>query len=52
VLIAQNKTFWIHDFGGGFTDGWVSPEFFETEKSDLEGLEKLEMYLKNGSIAK
>lgn len=40
-LVDENDELWIIDFGGSFTEGWVDPEFMETEEGDDMGAEKI-----------
>jgi tRNA A-37 threonylcarbamoyl transferase component Bud32 len=41
ILIDSSDDVWIHDFGGGFTESWVSHALRESKAGDLEGLEKI-----------
>ena len=38
ILIDRNDDAWLIDFGGGWTEQWVSPEFADSTKGDLQGL--------------
>lgn len=41
VLVDEDDSAWIIDFGGGYTQGWVKKEHMETIEGDREGLEKI-----------
>ncbi|KAI1171165.1 hypothetical protein F4777DRAFT_69087 [Nemania sp. FL0916] len=41
VLIDEKEDAWVVDFGGGYTEGWVSKELTGTVAGDLEGLGKI-----------
>ncbi|KAF5971648.1 cocaine esterase [Fusarium bulbicola] len=41
VLVDQENNAWLIDFGGGYTNGWVSKELSGTVEGDLEGLKKM-----------
>ncbi|KAG2414603.1 hypothetical protein HFD88_003794 [Aspergillus terreus] len=45
ILIDRNDNAWVLDFGGGWTDGWVSEQLHDTKEGDLEGLNKMISYL-------
>lgn len=39
-LVDEKDNIWIIDFGGSYTEGWIDPEFKETEEGDDMGVEK------------
>lgn len=41
VLIDRDENAWVLDFGGGWTDGWVSERLHDTKEGDLEGLNNI-----------
>lgn len=45
ILIDKNDDAWLIDFGGGYTEGWVSKEVEGTVAGDLEGMTKLKELL-------
>ncbi|PYI02923.1 hypothetical protein BO78DRAFT_210705 [Aspergillus sclerotiicarbonarius CBS 121057] len=46
ILIDNKRESWVVDFGGGYTEGWVSQRLQETVEGDLEGLQNLYRYLR------
>ncbi|KAL9053572.1 MAG: hypothetical protein Q9162_004669 [Coniocarpon cinnabarinum] len=38
---TEKEELWMIDFGGGFTEGWVSSDLVETREGDREGIEKI-----------
>ncbi|KAF5553524.1 kinase subdomain-containing protein [Fusarium phyllophilum] len=50
VLVDQKNDAWLIDFGGGYTNGWVSKELSGTVEGDLQGLEKINEFLLHGSL--
>ncbi|KAF4494270.1 hypothetical protein FAGAP_9595 [Fusarium agapanthi] len=45
VLVDQKNDAWLIDFGGGYTNGWVSKELSGTVEGDLQGLRKINEFL-------
>ncbi|KAF4990706.1 hypothetical protein FDECE_14269 [Fusarium decemcellulare] len=45
IIIDDNDDAWLIDFGGGFTDGWVSQELAGTIEGDKQAETKLEIFL-------
>ncbi|KAF5556888.1 hypothetical protein FMEXI_941 [Fusarium mexicanum] len=50
VLVDQENNAWLIDFGGGYTNGWLSKELSGTVEGDLQGLRKINEFLLNGSL--
>ncbi|KAF5655238.1 hypothetical protein F25303_755 [Fusarium sp. NRRL 25303] len=50
VLVDQKNNAWLTDFGGGYTNGWVSKELSGTVEGDLQGLRKINEFLLRGSL--
>ncbi|KAF5586817.1 hypothetical protein FPANT_7110 [Fusarium pseudoanthophilum] len=50
VLVDRKNDAWVIDFGGGYTNGWVSKELSGTVEGDLQGLKKINEFLLNGSL--
>lgn len=48
-MVDAKDRLWIIDFGGGYTEGWVDPQFNETEEGDNIGTEKIVNALKDPS---
>ena len=40
-MVDKHDDLWIIDFGGSYTEGWVSPDNMETEEGDMEGTDKI-----------
>lgn len=47
ILVDKNDDLWLIDFDGGYTRTWVSHDNCETEEGDLEGLDKIQVWLCN-----
>ncbi|KAF2759388.1 hypothetical protein EJ05DRAFT_344506 [Pseudovirgaria hyperparasitica] len=47
VLISCDDNAWVVDFGGSFTDGWVTGELANTKEGDMMGLQKIQSLLRN-----
>jgi hypothetical protein len=39
---------WVIDFGGGRCEGWVDEELEDTKEGDLQGLSRLEKWMRDG----
>uniref|UniRef100_A0A0D2YEI5 Aminoglycoside phosphotransferase domain-containing protein n=2 Tax=Fusarium oxysporum TaxID=5507 RepID=A0A0D2YEI5_FUSOF len=50
VLVDQKNDAWLIDFGGGYTNGWVSKELSGTVEGDLQALKKINEFLFQGSL--
>ncbi|KAF4444317.1 kinase subdomain-containing [Fusarium acutatum] len=50
ILVDQKNDAWLIDFGGGYTNGWVSKEQSGTVEGDLQGLRKINEFLLHGSL--
>jgi tRNA A-37 threonylcarbamoyl transferase component Bud32 len=46
ILVRENDTILLIDFGGGYTEGWVDDMNFETVQGDLQGYERIVEFLK------
>ena len=46
ILVRDNDTIVLIDFGGGYTKGWVDDMNFETVEGDLQGYERIVEFLK------
>ncbi|KAF1970866.1 hypothetical protein BU23DRAFT_472649 [Bimuria novae-zelandiae CBS 107.79] len=46
ILIDEDDNAWIIDFGGSWTEGWVTPDLAGTLDGDLEALRKIVEFLK------
>ncbi|CAK7231635.1 hypothetical protein SBRCBS47491_007997 [Sporothrix bragantina] len=47
VMVDGNNDAWLIDLGGGFTEGWVDEDKAGTKEGDLQGVAKIEEYLKD-----
>lgn len=45
VLLDANEDAYLIDFGGGYTEGWVTKENSNSIEGDIEGLESIRRYL-------
>lgn len=50
VLVDQKNDAWLIDFGGGYTNGWVSKELSGTVEGDLQAVKKINEFLFQGSL--
>lgn len=48
VLIDNNDDAWVIDFGGSYVSGWIDGDKAETKEGDMQGLSRLDKYLKIG----
>ena len=46
IIIDENKTPWIVDFGGSFTMGWVDAHLADTISGDMQGLQRILEFLR------
>ena len=46
ILVDKDKRIWLIDFGGGYTDGWIDKDKSNTKAGDLQGLERVQRWLK------
>lgn len=45
VIVDDEDAAWLIDFGGGFTEGWVSEELAGTVEGDEEAVKKIVDFL-------
>ena len=48
VLVDADRQAWVVDFNGGYTEGWVDKELENTRDGDLQGVARIEEFLKTG----
>ena len=45
ILLDINEDVWLIDFGGGWTQNWVSEKLAGTVEGDIEAMQNIERFL-------